>query len=473
MERSGERPHVVIVGGGFGGLYAARALRSAPVRVTVIDRRNHHLFQPLLYQVATAALSPADIAAPIRHILRRQRNAEVLLAEVAAVDAGERVVALADGRRIAYDYLVLATGAEDQYFGNDAWAASAPGLKTIDDATAIRRRFLLAFEAAEQEDDPAVSRALLTFVVVGGGPTGVEMAGAFAEIARHTLQREFRHVDPSRSRVILVEGGERVLAAYPPELSRRAQEQLESLGVEVRLRSLVTGIDPEGVQVGDERIATRNVVWAAGVAASPLGRTLGVPVDRMGRVVVEPDLSVPGHPELFVIGDLASFTHQDGQPLPGTAPVAMQEARAAAANITRLVRGEGVRPFRYRDRGSMATIGRAAAVGQIGRVKLHGILAWLAWLFIHILYLVGFRNRVAVLFEWAWSYLTWQRGARLITGEIGPRLAAPGQVLGGAAPDGTGPSQARPVADPPEPEGGGGWMEGDPAQATGGRNAGE
>jgi NADH:ubiquinone reductase (H+-translocating) len=428
----GDTAHVVIVGGGFGGLYAARALRRASVRVTLVDRRNHHLFQPLLYQVATAALSPADIAAPIRHILRNQSNAEVLLAEVVAVDSAGRAVVLADGRRIDYDYLVLAAGAVDQYFGNDHWATPAPGLKTIDDATTVRRRFLLAFEAAEQESDPAVLAALLTFVVVGAGPTGVEMAGAFAEIARHTLRREFRHVDPRAARVILVEGGTRVLAGYPPELSERALRQLERLGVEVRFGSLVTRIGPDAVYVGDERIGTRNVVWAAGVAASPLARGLGAPVDRMGRVVVEPDLRVPGHPEIFAIGDMAAFIHEGGVPLPGTAPVAMQAARLAAANIRRLVAGEATGPFRYHDRGSMATIGRAAAVAQVGRLKLHGLPAWLAWLFIHILYLVGFRNRLIVLLQWAWSYLTWQRGARLITGELGATLAAPGRVLGTA-----------------------------------------
>lgn len=462
---AGAQPRVVIVGGGFGGLYAARALRTADVRVTLIDRRNHHLFQPLLYQVASAALSPADIAAPIRHILRGQRNTDVLLAEVRAVDTRSRAVVLADSRRIPYDFLILSAGAVDQYFGNDAWAESAPGLKTIDDATTIRRRFLLAFEAAEQEPDPEAGRALLTFVVVGGGPTGVEMAGAFAEIARHTLAREFRHVDPRSSRVVLVEGGERVLATYPPDLSAKALRQLERLGVEVRLRSLVTQIDPDAVWIGADRIPTRNVVWAAGVAASPLGSTLGVPLDRMGRVVVEPDLSVPGHPEIFVVGDQASFTHQGEAPLPGIAPVAIQGARVAAANIGRTLRGVGREPFRYRDRGSMATIGRAAAVAQVGRWKLHGLSAWVVWLFIHILALIGFRNRVAVMMEWAWSYLTWQRGARLITGEVGARLAEPGRVLGTAEPPGSQRDEALADADPPEPLGGGGWMEGDPAQA--------
>jgi NADH:ubiquinone reductase (H+-translocating) len=426
-----EHPHVVIVGGGFGGLYAARALSSSEVRVTMIDRRNHHLFQPLLYQVASASLSPADIAAPIRHILRGQRNTEVILAEVSDVDPDQAFVELADGRRVSYDYLLLATGAVDQYFGNDQWAELAPGLKTIDDATAIRRRFLLAFEAAEQESDPSLREALLTFVVVGAGPTGVEMAGAFAEIARHTLARDFRRIDPRSARVILVEGGDRVLSTYHPELSARAQRQLETLGVEVRLGALVTSIEPDAVVLGEDRLPSRTVVWAAGVSASPLGATLDVPLDRIGRVVVEPDLSVPGYANVFVIGDLAAFTHQGGTPLPGTAPVAMQGAATAAANILRSVRGKPREAFRYKDRGSMATIGRAAAVAQVGRLRLHGLIAWLAWLFIHIFALIGFRNRLAVMMEWGWSYLTWQRGARLITGEVGPWLAPPGRVSGG------------------------------------------
>jgi NADH dehydrogenase len=409
------RARVVIIGGGFGGLNAARALRRSPVDVTVIDRYNHHLFQPLLYQVATAALSPADIAAPIRHILRKQANTEVVLAEVEDIDLESRAVALAGGRRIGYDFLIVAAGAVDEYFGNDDWASDAPGLKSIADATAIRRRFLLAFEAAEQEDDPEVIRELLTFVVVGGGPTGVEMAGAFAEVAHHSLRRDFRHVDPENARIILLEGGPRLLAAYPEGLSASARHQLIDAGAEVRLRSMVTRIEPGAVWVDEERIGTRNVVWAAGVAASPLGKRLGTPTDRMGRVEVEPDLSLPGHPEIFVVGDLASFRHQTGQPLPGTAPVAMQQGEAAARNIRRVLAGRASEPFRYRDRGSMATIGRAAAVAQIGPVSLSGPLAWLTWLFVHILFLIGFRNRIVVMITWAWSYLTWQRGARLIT----------------------------------------------------------
>lgn len=420
MAQTGTPPHVIIVGGGFGGLYAARSLRKAAVRVTVIDRRNHHLFQPLLYQVATAALSPADIAAPIRHLLRRQENALVLLGSVVDVDSGRRQVRLANGRRLDYDYLVLATGAVDQYFGHEEWASSAPGLKKLEDATEIRRRFLLAFEAAEQETDADACRALLTFVVVGGGPTGVEMAGAFAEVARHTLTGgDFKQVDPAAARVILLEGGPRLLPTYPERLSTRARADLERLGVEVRLDAMVTNIEPDAVLVGEERISTRNVVWSAGVAASPLGAKLGSGTDRMGRVEVEADLSVPGHPEIFVAGDLAAFIHQTGTPLPGIAPVAIQEGKAVAGSIRRDIRGEPRRPFRYRDRGSLATIGRGAAVGLIFGRSVEGVLAWLVWLFIHLMYLVGFRNRVAVLLEWGWSYLTWQRGARLITGEVG------------------------------------------------------
>jgi NADH:ubiquinone reductase (H+-translocating) len=458
-------PHVVVVGGGFGGLYATRVLGRAAVRVTLIDRQNHHLFQPLLYQVATATLSPADIARPIRQIVRKQRSTHVVLAEVAEVDPPAKAVVLSDGRRISYDYLILAAGAVDQYFGNEQWARIAPGLKTIDDATEIRRRFLLAFEAAEQEPDPERQAALLTFVVIGGGPTGVEMAGSFAEIARHTLRNDFRRVDPAAARIILIEGGPRLLAAYPEELSRSAQRQLEELGVAVRLGSIVTDIEVGAVHIGAERIPSFAVVWAAGVAASPLGRSTGAPVDRMGRVQVLPDLSVPGHPEIFAIGDNASITHgsPSGKPLPGVAQVAMQSGVVAARNIVRSIRGQPRQPFRYRDKGSMATIGRARAIAQIGRLELSGFLAWWAWLFVHILFLVSFRNRVAVLMEWAWSYLTWQRGARLITGGVRPDTVA--KALG-FAPAGTAAGTA-PLTDPP-PEGGGGWMEGDSAQASAG-----
>ncbi len=441
---------MVIVGGGFAGLNATRALRRAPVRITLIDRRNHHLFQPLLYQVATAALSPADFAAPIRQFLRNQENASVRLGQVIDVDAEGKAVVLAGGDRIQYDHLVLATGAVDQYFGNEEWAESAPALKKLEDAIEIRRRFLPAFEAAEQEEDPETCRALLTFVVVGGGPTGVEMAGAFAEVARHTLTRgDFLRIDPSTSLVLLLEGGPRVLASYPEQLSEKALHELQRLGVEVRLNSIVTLIGPDAAWVGEERIPTRNVVWSAGVAASPLRARLGAPTDRLGRVHVEPDLSVAAHPEVFVVGDLAAFPQQTGTPLPGIAPVAIQQGQAAAENIRRSVAGKPRKPFRYFDRGSLATIGRGAAVGQIRRRSVHGFGAWLIWLFVHLMYLVGFRNRVAVLLEWAWSYLTWQRGARLITGELGPELAPDDAVLGA----------------PKKPAGGGGWLEGDPEQS--------
>jgi NADH dehydrogenase len=409
-----ETPRVVIVGGGFGGLTAARALRRAPVRLTLVDRQNHHLFQPLLYQVATAGLNPSDIASPIRRILRHQENAEVLLAEAKAIDVAGRAVVLADGS-LAYDYLIVATGATHSYFGHDEWAEHAPGLKSIGDALEIRRRVLYAFEAAERETDPSRRAAWLSFVVVGAGPTGVELSGSLCEIARHALARDFRHIDPTQARVILLEGTDRVLPPYVPELSEKAREQLVRLGVDVRTGEMVTAIDACGVSVGPERIEARTVLWAAGVAASPLARTLGVPLDRAGRVEVEPDLTIPGHPEVYVVGDLASLM-QDGRPVPGVAPAAMQEARHAAENVVRSIRGEPREPFRYRDKGSLATIGRAAAVADLGRIKLSGVVAWLAWLFIHILFLIGFRNRFIVLFEWAWSYVTYERGARLITG---------------------------------------------------------
>jgi NADH:ubiquinone reductase (H+-translocating) len=425
-----DTPHVVIVGAGFGGLYAARALGRAPVRITVVDRRNHHLFQPLLYQVATAALSPAEIAAPVRNILRRQRHTEVLMAEVVEVHTEKHEVVLADGRRLAYDFLVVATGVRHHYFGNEDWERHAPGLKTIEDALTIRRRFLLAFEAAEQEDDVEARRALLTFVVVGGGPTGVEMAGAMSEIARHSLTRDFRRIDPATARILLVEAGPRILPGYPESLSAKATSALAALGVEVRTGGTVTGVESDAVLVGAERIATRNVIWAAGVAGSPLGLRLGAPLDRAGRVRVLEDLSLPGRPEVFVIGDLASFPGPGGVALPGVAPVAMQQARRAAENIVADLQNEERRPFRYRDRGSMATIGRAAAVADFGRVRISGVTAWLSWLFIHILFLIGFRNRLLVLIQWAYSYLSFGRGARLITGEVGPELAPAGQPLG-------------------------------------------
>jgi NADH dehydrogenase len=457
-------PHVVIVGGGFGGLNAARALKHAPVTLSVVDRRNHHLFQPLLYQVATAALSPADIAAPIRGVLHRQTNAEVLLGEATDVDLERREVVLTHGRRLPYDFLVIATGATHAYFGHPEWEPVAPGLKTVEDATEIRRRFLLAFEAAEQELDPARRRALLTFAVVGGGPTGVEMAGAMAEVARHALVRDFRHIDPSTACIVLLEGGPRILPTYDEELSAKATRGLEKMGVQVRTHSIVTGIEPGAVYVGEERIATGNVVWAAGVTASPLGKKLGVPTDRVGRVVVERDCTIPGHPEVFVIGDLAEFRDEHGQILPGVAPVAMQMGKYVARAIRRTVEGKPREPFHYWDKGSLATIGRWRAVLQTGKVKLYGWVAWLAWLFIHIMYLIGFRNRASVFLEWAWSYLTWQRGARLITGEDSPGLS-PMEWMGGepahmASP---GAREAQEAATPPgaRPAGQGG----DPGQA--------
>jgi NADH dehydrogenase len=462
-------PHVVIIGGGFGGLAAARRLRNAPVTITLVDRRNHHLFQPLLYQVATAALSPADISAPIRSVLRKQRNAEVLMAEVTEIDRERRRVILAHGAPLEYDYLIVATGATHAYFGHPEWERVAPGLKTLEDATEIRRRFLLAFEAAEQEPDPEERRALLTFVVVGAGPTGVEMAGAMSEIARHSFLRDFRRIDPSQSRVVLIEGGPRVLAAYHEELSAYAVKALERIGVEVRTGSVVTRIEPDRVWIGDEAIRTHHVVWAAGVTASPLGKKLGLPTDRVGRVVVEKDLTVPGHPEVYVIGDLAALDDEKGKPLPGVAPVANQMGAHAAANIKRTILGQSRRPFHYVDKGSMATIGRRAAIMETAGIRMSGLIAWLAWLFIHIMFLVGFRNRLMVFVQWAFSYLTWQRGARLITGEVGPDLSPPGLPLGAVQQEHASLRDAREAeaagtSAPADTEKG--WMGGDRHQAS-------
>jgi NADH dehydrogenase len=412
---SAARPTVVIVGAGFGGLAAARALAKTPVRVVVVDRSNHHLFQPLLYQVATAALSPGEIASPIRRILRHQRNAEVLLATVTAIDADSRRIILKDGE-LRYDYLILATGATHSYFGHDDWEPFAPGLKTIIDAIEIRRRFLSAFEIAERETDDALRRAWMTFVIVGAGPTGVELAGTLAEVARNTLARDFRHIDPRQARVILVEGAPRVLPTFGDPLSEKARQQLEALGVEVRLDALVTTIDGDGVNLGDERIVAKTVLWAAGVAASPLGQSLGVQLDRAGRVIVTPSLTINCHDEIFVIGDLA-HVEQHGKPVPGVAPAAMQMGRYAARCIVDRLAHRPPAPFSYVDKGSLATIGRAAAVADLRGWKLSGFIAWLLWLFVHILFLVGFRNRFLVVTQWAWSFMTFDRGARLITGQ--------------------------------------------------------
>lgn len=415
-------PHVVILGGGFGGLYAARALADAPVRITVVDRRNHHLFQPLLYQVASAALNPSDIASPIRSILGKQKNASVFLGEAVSIDPRSRVVRFRRGTETAYDYLIVATGATHSYFGNEDWEKWAPGLKTIEDALEIRRRVLLAYEAAEREEDAEKRRQWLSFIVIGAGPTGVELAGAFAEIAFHAMRRDFRRIDPSQARITLLEGLPRVLPSYPEDLSAKARKQLEKLGVEVRTGALVSAVDGEGVTVGEDRYQARTVVWAAGVQASPLARCLGVELDKAGRVIVEKDLSVPGWPEIFIVGDLAAFKQKDGSLVPGVAPAAIQMGRHAAATIVREVAGKDRPSFRYRDKGSLATIGRAAAVADLGRLHLGGWVAWIAWLVIHVFFLIGFRNRLFVISQWAWAYITQKRGARLITGETAAEL---------------------------------------------------
>ncbi|NNG15774.1 MAG: NAD(P)/FAD-dependent oxidoreductase [Gemmatimonadales bacterium] len=408
--------HVVILGGGFAGLYAAKALRSASVKVTVVDRRNHHLFQPMLYQVATAALSPGDIASPIRSILRGQPNVEVVLGEAQSVDLADRRVRV-DSSSLSYDYLIVATGARHSYFGHEEWEMLAPGLKSIEDALEIRRRILLAFEGAERRPDPGQRKSLLTFVVVGGGPTGVEVAGALAEIRRYALRRDFRHIDSREASVLLLEGGPRLLSSYPESLSMAAMRALRRLGVEVRTGAFVDGITHNGVSVGGTHIPTKTVVWAAGNLASPLLRSLGAPLDHQGRVVVGEDCTVPGHPEVFVLGDAACFDHQEGGPLPGLSPVAIQMGRYAAKTIRRDLAGRARRPFHYRDKGQLAVIGRGRAVADIGRLHFSGFFAWLTWIFVHIFFLIGFRNRIIVLMEWAWSYFTFQHGARLITGE--------------------------------------------------------
>src|SRR5215831_754818 len=412
------RPSIVIVGGGFGGLSAARGLARAPADVILVDRRNHHLFQPLLYQVATAELSPGDIAYPIRSIFRRQKNTTVLMADVRSVDLAARRLDLADGS-VSYDCLILATGASHSYFGHDAWEPFAPGLKNLDDALEIRRRILLAFERAERESDPERRRVLLTFALVGGGPTGAELAGAIAEISRHVLVSDFRSIDPRQARILLIEAGPRILPAFPPDLAERAVETLNRLGVEISVGTAVTRIEPELVEFGGNRVAAATILWTAGVAASPLAKSLGVPLDRAGRVLVEPDLSVPGHPEVFVIGDQA-FLAEDGKPLPGVAQVAIQQGRHAAASVLQRLEGRKATPFHYRDPGNLAVLGRGNAICDLGRVHLSGLAGWLVWCFVHILYLIGFRNRFVVMFEWAWAYVTWQRGARLITGPLPP-----------------------------------------------------
>jgi len=408
-------PHLVVIGGGFAGLWATRALASAPLRITLLDRGNHHLFQPLLYQVATAGLSAPDIAAPLRHILRRQRNATVLMEEVAAIEPQSSRVRLGDGRALDYDFLLLASGATHAYFGHDDWAAHAPGLKTLDDALHIRRRVLSAFERAEAESDPAARRALLTFAIVGGGPTGVELAGTLAEIAKHTLKREFRRIDPRESRVLLLEAGPRVLASFPETLSAKARTQLERLGVEVRTGTPVQAIDHEGLLLGTERIDACTVLWAAGVAASPLARSLGVELDRSGRVPVAADLRAPGFDNVYVAGDLASL-QQDGKPVPGVAPAAKQMGWHLARSIHARLAGREAPAFRYRDFGNLATIGRMAAVVQFGRLELSGALAWWFWLTAHVFFLIGFRNRLVVMLNWTWAYWTYQRAARIILG---------------------------------------------------------
>jgi NADH dehydrogenase len=414
MEAAG-RPHVVIVGGGFGGLWATRALASAPVRITLVDRCNHHLFQPLLYQVATAGLSAPDIAAPLRHILRRQRNVEVRLAQATAIDPQRKQVALDDGASLDFDFLLLASGATHAYFGNPGWAEHAPGLKTLDDALLIRRRLLLAFERAETCTDAQERAAWLHFAVVGGGPTGVELAGTLAEIAHHTLRNEFRRIDPAEARVRLIEAGPRILSAFPESLSRSAQRQLERLGVEVATGTPVRDISVTGYQHGERFEAARTVLWAAGVAASPLARSLGVELDRAGRVPVSADLSVPGHPRIFVAGDLASVAGRNGM-VPGVAPAAKQMGAHVARMIRAQLEGRPTSPFRYRDYGNLATIGRRAAVVDLGRLRFDGALAWWFWLLMHVFFLIGFRNRVVVMLNWTWAYWTYQRAARIIFG---------------------------------------------------------
>lgn len=412
------RPKVVIVGGGFAGIAAARVFKRAEVDVVLIDRTNHHVFQPLLYQVATATLASSDIAVPIRWILRKEENVRVLMGEVTGIDVAGRTVTIDNGAGTeSYDFLIVASGARHAYFGHDEWEALAPGLKSLDDALTIRNRFLRAFEAAERCNDSAEREALQTIVIVGGGPTGVELAGIMATIARDVLYDNFRRIDTRRTRVLLIEGGARILPAFPENLSADALHDVEELGIEVRLNSVVTRIDEGAVCVGEERIPTRTVFWAAGNAASPLGRMLGVAVDKAGRVVVEPDLSIPGHPEVFVVGDLAQVLRESGTLVPGVAPAANQEGAWAAKNVLRTLRHQERTPFRYFNKGDLATIGRHRAIADFGVIDFTGVPAWLLWLFVHIMYLVGFRNRLTVLIQWAWAYFAYQRGSRLIVGK--------------------------------------------------------
>lgn len=435
-ESSG-RPHVVIIGGGFAGIHAARGLRSAPVDITLIDRANHHLFQPLLYQVATAMLAPSDISVPIRWILRKQRNVTVLLAEADRIDPDERRIVLDGGSaELYYDYLIVATGARHSYFGNDEWESFAPGLKSLEDALEIRRRFLLSFELAEKCATAEEMHDLQTFVVIGAGPTGVELAGMLPSVAGEAIRSDFRRIDTRNTRVLLLEGGPRVLPTFPEELASRALRDLQQLGVDVRTNSLVTRVEQDAVYVGEERIPTRNVFWAAGNAASPLARTLGVELDRAGRVLVNSDLTVPEHPEVFVVGDLAFVKQENGSVVPGVAPAAMQQGDAVADNLRRILAGKPTVPFRYRNKGDLATIGRHRAVAKLGSLRLTGTLAWLIWLFVHIMYLVGFRNRATVLVQWAYAYFTYGRGVRLITGTVGTHIRQRREPVGTGPPMG-------------------------------------
>src|SRR3954465_8803580 len=412
-----DAPPVVIIGAGFGGLYAARTLARKRVRITVVDRKNHHVFQPLLYQVATAKLSPADIASPIRSVFGRYKNVQVILDEASRFDLANKKVVLKTGEDLSYDYLIVATGATHAYFGHEEWAGLAPGLKSLEDAVEIRRRVLLAFETAEREALIDGKRSMLNFIIVGGGPTGVELAGSIAEIAQKVMAKDFRGIDPTRARVVLLEAGQRILPTYPEDLSRSAERQLRNLGVDVLVGRAVTGVQPGKVLVGEEVMASNVTLWAAGVKASPLTNFLGAPIDRAGRVKVEPDLSLPGHSEVFVIGDLASIADKSGKMAPGVAPNAIQQGKSAAKNIWRSIKGEPRRPFEYFDKGSLATIGRGAGVAEFGRLHLSGLVAWVFWLTVHIFFLIGFRNRVLVFIQWAWAYFTFQSGARLITGK--------------------------------------------------------